>query len=156
IAAGNKEHPAVDEGAVAITDKGVKGKLPNPCTFVAGQYVCVVDMQAAVSGTYSANNGTGGAAITVTGHDFDTNNMGMSIVLAAFADPGLNGPWGIAGVVGTAAQPPPPAGVVQNANNKAFAGATYTLIQGAGPVPQGATTVDFINLGAGGTDKVHV
>ncbi|HTJ45484.1 MAG TPA: hypothetical protein VL463_25445 [Kofleriaceae bacterium] len=145
----HKPHPLVDEGPITISGDGLK-KPVGTCTFQGGAYVCVTDHQDNVAGTYSASNASGGAAITVTGHDFTTAQVGMYVSLSGFTDGGMNHTYPIVNIIGTSAQLGVPAGVAQNASNQAFSGVSYTLIQGAGPIPGGAATVDFINVGSGG------
>lgn len=146
----HKPHPAVDEGPITISGAGLK-KPVGMCTFQGGGYVCVADHQANVAGTYSASNAPpGGAVITVTGHDFSSAQVGMYMSLSGFTDPAMNHTYPVVNVVNTSVQLGVPPGVAMNASNSAFTGVTYTLIQGAGPVPGGAATVDFINTGAGG------
>lgn len=151
----HKPHPAIDEGPITISGAGLKGK-PNPlmCTFAGSQYVCVADAATGVSGTYSASS-AGGAAVTITGHDFTADDIGTYLTLSGFADAGMNHSYAIINVISTSAQLAVPASTVQSATNKAFTGVSYTKLQGAGPIPGGQGTVDFINLGAG-TDQLTV
>ena len=150
----HKPHPQVDEGPIMITGAGLK-KPVGTCTFQGGAYVCVADHQTNVAGTYSASNASGGAIVTITGHDFSTAQVGMYVSLTGFSDAGMNHTYPVVNVAGTSAQLGVPPGVAQNASNQAFSGVTYTLIQGAGPIPGGAATVDFINTGAG-TDHLTI
>ena len=151
----HKPHPLADEGAVTLTGAGLKRPVPNPCTFRNGQYVCVADSAAGTSGTYSASNTSGGALVTVTGHDFSSNQIGMWMSLSGFADSGMNHTFALVNVAGTSAQLAVPAGQAANASNSPFSGVGYVLVQGAGPIPGGRSSVDFVNLGSG-TDQVTI
>jgi hypothetical protein len=153
-AAVHKPHPPVDEGIISITGAGLKEPGPYHCAFAGSSYRCDGGDQPAaqnIAGLF--NTTTGNTTLTVTNVTFKSTDIGKYLVLSGFPDP-YNMAFPIVGV--TQGKAILYTGAIPNKSDTAIpTGAAYAVLQGVGPVPGGAGTVTFINLG-GAKDKVTI
>lgn len=153
----NTPNPPFDEGVITIEGAGLKEPGPYHCAFVsaAGSYICDGGDQPAnpaAAGSYNTTNGN--TILTVTGVTFNATDIGKVINLSGITDTNYNHAFPIIGV--TSGHPILYTGPIPNtATDPTFTGAAYAVIQGAGPVPGGSGSVNFISTG-GAADKVTV
>ncbi len=139
-------HPAVDEGVITLDGSGLAEPGPYHCAFAGGAYRCdggPLMPKSNMTGTYSTSAGT--TTLTATGVTFAATDIGKYLVLSGMPT-GYNAAFPIVGV--TSGHAVLFTGQAGTAGDVAIPnGAGYTALQGVGPVPGGAQTVDFINLG---------